>query len=735
MDAVGRFFGYPTYPAPTPTVITIKVKLAGQMELILSEGNVCSLFVYFSRPKSMQNLKYTEFFQYYTYERKKDNKRKRTNQFYSTNRSNAKVVIKPRRAGSTVLVRLQGVSLKCGEICYLRMLLKHRAASSYDDLYSYNGVKYSTFQESAKQHGLLKSMEFLREEFLEIFSRVVDCKKRRVHYAIWLSQDYPINFMYNNGEYCSLLEHDKDHCGYLYKEMVRDWIQQKRTKSEISNMFLTEVDKYLSDCGLNNVVFGLPEPKVVKSEIDYEEMKYTLHEQDKLYKSLEIANPCNHLQQVFLDAFKNKFHRVLADDNHEPVFMFLTGSGGTGKSTVLEKVAAYVRSQGYICKVSAATALAASIYSDATTLHSLAKIPVVEQCDRELEYSIKLNLSEDRLNLLLQTKVIIIDEVFFIHRECLEAIYYDSRLNGLKGKIILTAGDRKQFLPVAEGGTKHEQLAISLSSSGLWKLFKNNIFYLKENMRLTAHSTMSAHELNQQTLYAKILEDIGNQSCNDIEVTTDENCSTDEQIYKLYCDKKFIVRDEDTVHQVLDSSLNWLYESGFTLDDITSSAVIVGTNKLVDMWNKKIQQLNDNEEKIFLSTDYLADVDDDNGYIKDMLSTKVLNSKNHSSAPPHELRLKVNDVCILTRYITSLNITYTTTPTKIILRNICQEYGFVNNARVVIESFGKNSICVRTLDHKQKSLCLPRIKFRFRVAYGQSFTMIRSQYPVKLGLY
>lgn len=68
-------------------------------------------------------------------------------------------------------------------------------------------------------------------------------------------------------------------------------------------------------------------------------------------------------------------------------------------------------------------------------------------------------------------------------------------------------------------------------------------------------------------------------------------------------------------------------------------------------------------------------------------------------------------------------------------RNICQEYGFVNNARVIIESFGKNSITVRTLDKKQKSLALPRIKFRFRVAYGQSYTMIRMQYPLKLGIF
>lgn len=69
----------------------------------------------------------------------------------------------------------------------------------------------------------------------------------------------------------------------------------------------------------------------------------------------------------------------------------------------------------------------------------------------------------------------------------------------------------------------------------------------------------------------------------------------------------------------------------------------------------------------------------------------------------------------------------------ILFRNICQEYGFVNNARVVIIAFTKNSITVRTLDKKCKELSLPRIKFRFRASYGQSYKMIRLQFPLRLG--
>lgn len=113
---------------------------------------------------------------------------------------------------------------------------------------------------------------------------------------------------------------------------------------------------------LSSTTFGLPKPKHISSEIGYEELKYD----------------SNMKQKEFLDRFKDLLHIVqTTEEHHEPVLMFVTGSGGTGKS----KVATYVRSEGCTCKVSVATNLAASIYSDATTIHTLAKIPVVEECD------------------------------------------------------------------------------------------------------------------------------------------------------------------------------------------------------------------------------------------------------------------------------------------------------------------------------------------------------------------
>ena len=137
---------------------------------------------------------------------------------------------------------------------------------------------------------------------------------------------------------------------------------------------------------------------------------------------------------------------------------------------------------------------------------------------------------------------------------------------------------------------------------------------------------------------------------NNIQTYQDDTCTSDEQIYKLQCSNKYIIDESSNMQEILDNSLKFLYEGGFTLQTIMNSAVICGTNKLVNMWNKKIQRLNENEEVVFYSNDSLADIDDEKGYIKEMLSTRVLNTRNHASAPPHELRLKVNDICILTRY-------------------------------------------------------------------------------------
>ena len=80
--------------------------------------------------------------------------------------------------------------------------------------------------------------------------------------------------------------------------------------------------------------------------------------------------------------------------------------------------------------------------------------------------------------------------------------------------------------------------------------------------------------------------------------------------------------------------------------------IIIATNKQVDMWNTEVQKLNtENPIVKLLSNDKLCEVDDPKGFLAKCLDEQVLNNFNNRDIPPHELNLKVGDICFLLRTI------------------------------------------------------------------------------------
>jgi len=69
MDVMWRLCGFHTYPASSPSVSSIKVKLPEQTELLHDDGKVCDMSVYFARPAPLAGLKYAEVFTKFTYAR------------------------------------------------------------------------------------------------------------------------------------------------------------------------------------------------------------------------------------------------------------------------------------------------------------------------------------------------------------------------------------------------------------------------------------------------------------------------------------------------------------------------------------------------------------------------------------------------------------------------------------------------------------------------------------------
>ena len=126
------------------------------------------------------------------------------------------------------------------------------------------------------------------------------------------------------------------------------------------------------------------------------------------------------------------------------------------------------------------------------------------------------------------------------------------------------------------------------------------------------------------------------------------------------------------------SAFDWLYQEGYSAEHSVKNAILAGTNKTVDDWNTYIQQKNPEEMQTFISTDKLCEVDDPHDVFLRSFTPKVLGSLSRDGVPPHELHLKVNDVCIL-------------------LRNLNNTDGLTNNTRVRIVSLDKYRIRIQVM--------------------------------------
>ena len=95
------------------------------------------------------------------------------------------------------------------------------------------------------------------------------------------------------------------------------------------------------------------------------------------------------------------------------------------------------------------------------------------------------------------------------------------------------------------------------------------------------------------------------------------------------------------------------------------------------------------------------------------MNERTLNTFNKNGVPPHNLILKVNDICMITRAL---------------MADILP-----SNARVKIIKISQKLVWVLTIMEKEPPVvALPKIRFKFRMEYGQSFTMMRTQFPLRL---
>jgi hypothetical protein len=390
------------------------------------------------------------------------------------------------------------------------------------------------------------------------------------------------------------------------------------------------------------------------------------------------------------------------------------GPAGTGKTALMKKLQARCRSQGILIQCCASTTLAALMTDGGKTAHSLFKYPVSEdeeEIDENHLPQCKLDNTE-RLALLNETVVIFWDEFISNHRYLFEAVQ-----RKLQHKLIFVCtGDFAQILPVIPNASAEQIMNSTILHSDYWDRFIQ--LRLTENMRILnlANSLTDITPLHErvnaesQIRYNNTLLNLSkNVSSEDCEII---NIDSKHKSIIALSNIQYITED----HQY--EAISWLYPNNIYDPDIAMKHVVLcSTNEVVNDWNQKIQDLNkDNLVHRCLSRDEFNEVDDLHGNLQQYLTTDILNSINSTSVPPHELNLKVNDVCLVVRPM------------------MCDD--IATNMRVKLLYISPYLIRAAVLTdmsdtQNQRVVFIPRYRFKFRMKYG-SFQMLRTQFPLRL---
>jgi hypothetical protein len=295
-----RILGYHTYPAPKPTVQTIKVKSLEQVNYLVGESKSCDMLVYFHRPFELQTYKYTQLFKTYIvhktlpvmYRNNTSANLNNINGYYEIIiRVLPKVYLCRRRSNEDVIIRLEMVPLTAGEIWFFRLLLLHRCPNSFQDAKRINGTTYGSYQAAA----VAADANIATECFQQSIGFATPAALRGL-FATLTVQGYATLQIYNDINMRHLL--------------CQDWLEVATPRMNIdhaNNSFLLDLQQRLKREDKSLIMYGFPQPLEQHTELERNRLMYNDDDQRQLYEQLDIQFPNNdedqqHVYETIMDA-------------------------------------------------------------------------------------------------------------------------------------------------------------------------------------------------------------------------------------------------------------------------------------------------------------------------------------------------------------------------------------------------------------------------------------------------
>jgi hypothetical protein len=539
------------------------------------------------------------------------------------------------------ICRLEQGRLGEGEKWYLRIILLNRPIRSFQDAKLVNGVRYPTFQEAALRSNFIKDGDECLCAFREAILINIP-RQMRALFTILTLQGYPTSLIFNDP---------------VLQRSMHDFDPSKN-EAQLQQLMLEDIQRRLVTEGKSMAIYGLPMPIYRMTELEIHKLKYSPQQGRLNFQRLEQEKPFNVEQQDIFNIITQSSRTQRKFD--DGLFYFMKADAGCGKTTVAMKLAAYFRSLGKIVLICASTALAAQNYpNEGVTAHYLFHLPVIDENEKEVDdipMQCLLHALPERLELVCTADVIIWDEFPSNERRCFEAVYEHQQIQRFRGKVVIGLGDLKQILPV--GQDRQEIVDMVITSSPYWIQF--NILELTINMRLQ-NPLLSPEDLECQTRYAALIKAVGH---NKVDSSLGMDVLLDEDDYKeLIFSSVKSFNENDQIASSSMEAIKWLYPNGiYDAQVAVKTTILAPTNKAgksqnvicicayksqplsmyaVDEWNAMIGELNEDEERVMISNNWMSEVDDVNGVLEGLLTDEVAQAFDKVGIPPHQLVLKV----------------------------------------------------------------------------------------------
>ncbi len=668
-EALYRIFEY-NMSSQYPPVKALPVHLPNEDTIIFQEGkekealenSVSKLMLYMNRPRhpDLDGITYLEFYEKFSISTKKPTSKSRTVFELHTGRHYCAA-----RVGEDAVARIHWISPANTELYYLRMLLSRFPANGYEDLLSYNGERYSTFQEAAKARGLVDDENEYSDAIREASTFQTGHGLRQLLVCLITSSGAPAKVLWDE-----------------FKELfAEDLIDSMQDKDKAINAALNCIDRKLQMHGKNLEEVGLPKAIDDSTEVGRERVRWNTVKLEAFVKHW-LPLLTSEQMAVFNYVIEGLEKGIVRNP------AFVDGPSGTGKTLLLQLIAAQARVLHKIVLCVSSTGISALNYDGGITAHAMLKIPI-ETNDPNAYCN--LSSGSQRAELIKAADLIIWDEAPMSHKHNIETV--DRTLQDLisptlfGGKPMVKGGDYKQIPPVVQGGTKADILRISLKFSPIWKDMQ--VFHLTSPQRD-----------REDAEYSEFVKAIGEDRID--RITIDENGEQKELVPLT------LVQTVNTVDELIE----------FVYDDVCNEAVcarraiLSGTNDNIDSLNELVlDRLNgDTIELLSADTCAMDETDPENRFAP----TEVLHTFGAPGVPHHRLIIKPGCICIL-------------------LRNMSFDDGLVNGAKVVIRRATNRMIEADLLREgfSPKKVSIPRILFKFQPVRS-SITVLRRQFPLRL---